>query len=499
MHGARQAGAEDDGIALARGRRPRVAIIGAGFSGIAAAYYLKRARLDDFLVFESAAEPGGTWSANRYPGCEVDLISHFYCLSFSRHDWPRRYGSQPELKAYLESTIDVFGLRPHFRFGMTAVSAVWNEAEKLYRLTFADGRSAEFEAVVSCVGFLSVPRIPNGVDIPAFPGLACHTAQWRDDISFEGKRVGVVGTGSSAVQVAVEAAKCAHSLTVFQRSPNWNLPKRNRAYTPAQRLRYMRPARFLYNYARAFLGYERVKMSGRLDQPGSRANRALHAVAETYLRQELAGRPDLVEKLLPDHPYAAKRPVASDGYYAALRQDNVKIAPGLKSLGADGAVDMEGRRHELDVVVLATGFHAASYLRRLEVVGRGGVELHDRWQGEPAAYLGACVPGFPNFFMLYGPNSNTGSLIFVLECQAKFAAGCLAGMARRRGSTVEVRRSAFDRFNARLQARLKTSVFTMARNYYTAPSGRVVTQWPFSALRFWWISRLARWSAMRIE
>ncbi|MEP9388154.1 NAD(P)/FAD-dependent oxidoreductase [Mesorhizobium sp. KR9-304] len=485
-------------ISLDRSAGLRIAIVGGGISGIAAAWYLKRAKLDNFLVFESSSEPGGTWHDNRYPGAEVDIACHLYSFSFNRYDWTQRFGSQAEVKRYLEKTIDEFGLRSRFRFGATVVSAAWSDEKKLYTVSFADGRTAEFEAVISCVGFLSVPVIPPGIDLAAYPGIACHTARWPDDISLAGKRVGVIGTGSSAVQIVPEAAKVAKSVTIFQRSPNWILPKKNRIFTARQRTRYQTSWQYRFKALKEFLRYEWARI-GRPERLGSKINRRMRTAAEAYLRRSLAERPDLVEKLLPDHPLGAKRAVASGDFYAAVQQPHVAIAPAVARMDADGLIDEEGNRHELDVVVLATGFSAADYLSRLEVVGRNGADLHTVWSGEPAAFLGSCVPGFPNFFMLDGPNSNSGTLLFILECQARFAADCLAAMVRAGGATVEVRRSAFDGFNRRVQERLEKSVYKTTRNYYAAASGRIVTQWPFSATRFWWMTRATRRSSMKID
>jgi cation diffusion facilitator CzcD-associated flavoprotein CzcO len=498
MHGKVAQGHRPGNLSLDRSRGVRIAVVGSGFSGIAAAWYLKRAKLDNFLVFESSSDPGGTWNDNIYPGAEVDVPCHLYSFSFNRNDWTQRYGSQKELKQYLGKTVDEFGLRPHFRFNTAVASATWSDAGKRYTVAFADGRTAEFEAVISCVGFLNDPVIPPGVDLAAYPGLAFHSSRWPDGICLDGKRVGVVGTGSSAAQVVAEAAKVARSVTLFQRSPNWVMPKRNRAFTASQRERYKKPWQYRFKFLKEFLRFERLKALGKPEQLGSRINLRIRAVAEAHLRRSLAGRPDLIEKLTPDYPVGAKRAVASDDFYAAMLRPNVTIAPAVASMDERGLTDAAGNGHDLDIVVLATGFRAADYLTRLKVFGRNGTDLHVAWNGEPAAFLGSCVPGFPNFFMMYGPNSNTSPLVFLLECQAQFAAGCIAAMERKGGSTVEVKKPAFDSFNHWVQARLATSVYASAKNYYASPSGRIVTQWPFSVTRFWWISRVKRRTAMTI-
>jgi len=485
-------------LSLDRSSGLRIAIIGAGFSGIAAAYYLKRAKLGNFLILESSSSAGGTWRANSYPGAEVDVACHLYSFSFNKHDWTQRYASQGEVKAYLDKTIDEFGLRSHLRFDATVVSATWSDERKLYTLAFADGRTADFEAVISCVGIFSVPLIPAGLDMAAYEGVACHTSQWGDDIRLDGMRVGVVGTGSSAVQVVAEAAKVAQSVTIFQRSPSWVLPKRNRTFTEAQRARYRTSWQYRYKSLREFLKFERIKLANP-ERLGSRTNLRMRAIAERHLNSSLAGRNDLLAKLTPDHPMGAKRAVASDDYYAAVKRTNVSVAPAADRMDAQGVIDVEGKRHELDIVVLATGFRTADYLSQIRIAGRDGRDLHDAWKGEPSAYLGTCVPGFPNFFMLYGPNSNSGTLVFLLECQARWAADCLTALTRSSGSAVEVKQEDFDTFNRKVQQKLAGSVYRTTKNYYTAPSGRIVTQWPFSALHFWWLTKTTGRTAMRID
>lgn len=481
-----------------RNREPRIAVIGGGISGIATAYYLKRAGLANFTIFEASAGIGGTWYDNRYPGAEIDTPSHLYTYTFSSYDWSQRYAANDEILAYVEKTVDQFDLRRHFRLNAYVRSVAWSDAEARYTVELGTGETLEFEAVVSCVGFLNVPLIPDWAYTQAGPVQVVHTARWPDDLKLDGKRVGVVGTGSSAVQVVAEAAKAAASVTVFQRSPNWAMPKGNRAFTGEERRRLSRPAPYFLAFLREYYKYEKVKILGKQDQPGSRTNERMRRIAEAHLRRALDGRPDLIEKLTPDFPFYGKRPIVNDLYYQAIRLPHVAIVPAVKEIGREGVRDVEDNLHAVDLIVLATGFQAARYLSRLEVKGADGCDLQEVWAGEPCAYLGACMPGFPNFFMLYGPNSNAGPVIFMLECQAKFAADCIADMARSGARRVEVTHDAFDRYNRWLQSRLETSVYKSTVNYFTAPSGKVVTQWPFSATRFWWLCVSERRRAMRL-
>ncbi|MGF7158766.1 cyclohexanone monooxygenase [Rhodoligotrophos appendicifer] len=480
-------------------RQPRIAVIGGGISGIATAYHLRRRGLSEFTIFEASESLGGTWYDNRYPGAEVDTPSHLYSFTFSDFDWSQRYAAHDEILSYLERTVDRFDLRRHFQFNAAVRSAAWSDERSSYTLTFADGGTREFDVVVSCVGFLNVPLLPDWVDQKASSVKIVHTAQWPKDLRFDGLKVGVVGTGSSAVQVVAEATKAADSVTVFQRSPNWAMPKGNRTYTPEERRRQSRPLRYRMKFLHEYYKYEKVKILGKQDQPGSRTNIRMRKIAENHLRQALDGRPDLIETLTPDFPFYGKRPIVNDLYYKAIAQPNVSIAPAVREIGADGVVDVQGHSHHLDLVVLATGFHAARYLSRLEVKGSANADLQEVWAGEPAAYLGTCMPGFPNFFMLYGPNTNAGPVIFMLECQAKFAANTIADMMRQGARRAEVRRDVFDRYNSWLQQRLETSVYKSTTNYFSAPSGKIVTQWPFSATKFWWLCATQRRRAMVLK
>jgi len=484
---------------VARPGWPRVAVIGGGVSGIGAGYYLRRAGIGRFTIFEASPYFGGTWHDNRYPGVRIDTPSHLYTYTFSRFDWSCSYASGAEICRYLEKTVDEFDLRKHFRFNCRVASVEWCDAECSYIVKFADGTAEVFDVVLSCVGFLNVPYVPEWVNVDAFPGRVVHTSNWPADLKLDALNVGVVGTGSSAVQVVAEAAKVAKNVTVFQRAPNWVFPKNNRNFTLEERGKLSSRLGYWLKFAHEYYKYEKVKIFGKQEQPGTKTNLKMRGIAEAHLKRALSTRPDLIRVLTPDFPFYGKRPIINDEYYPALCEPNVKLAPTAVKADAGGVRDAKGEQHNLDVLVLATGFKAANYLARIQVKGEKGIELHDFWKGEPAAYLGSCAPGFPNFFMMYGPNSNAGPVIFMLECQIKFAIDNIVDMKRRRARKVEVSRHAFDRYNDWLQARLETSVFKSAKNYFSSDSGKIVTQWPFSATRFWWISRIDRRRAMELS
>jgi cation diffusion facilitator CzcD-associated flavoprotein CzcO len=479
-----------------RGRKPaRVAVIGAGFSGIAAGVALQRQGITDFTIFEASSGVGGTWRQNRYPGAEVDLESHVYSFSYAPADWSRTYARRDELERYLEHVVEEFGLRPHLVLNERVESAAWAQDRGEYVLTTSSGtRYGPFRAVISAVGFLSVPRIPAlAREERDFTGVVCHTAAWPDGLDLTGKRVGVLGTGSSAVQVVAEAAARAAGVTVFQREPNWVLPKGGRDFSPAERRMNAHALVRRCRRLRLYLRYDVRQMRMSHARRDGWVNRRRSRAAERFLARSFPDQPQLRRLLTPAFPFEAKRTVLSDDYYPALRRPNVTLVPyGVKGLSADGVVDDNGDRHSLDVVVLATGFDAANYLANLRVTGAGGRELHEVWAGEPRAFLGMMVPGFPNFFVMYGPNTNSVPLVSFYEAQARFAARAIARLAARGAHDVQVSGAVADAYDRWLQSALRGTVWAQANSYFRASTGRIVSQWPFNASQYLIAARVGR-------
>ncbi|MDF5751659.1 NAD(P)/FAD-dependent oxidoreductase [Spongiactinospora sp. TRM90649] len=459
---------------------PRVAIVGCGLGGIATGVNLKRRGIDRFVIFEQSDGPGGTWWDNRYPGCEVDIPSHAYSFSFLPYDWSRTHAGQEELQRYAEHALDRFGLRRHCRFGTRVESATWDDAAGAYDVVLADGERERFDVVISCLGLLNHPRYPDWPGIEDFAGPRFHTARWEHGHDLTGKRVAVVGTGSTATQVVPAIAPQVERLFVFQRQPGWILPKGERDFTPKERALYRRfpilqKARRLYHFYRfrqMFKGY---------DLNGRRQRANLLACRE-YIRRTIDD-PALREHLTPDYPWGCKRPVLATGFYPALNRDNVELVPhAVARITPKGIVDETGTEREIDVLVMATGFQPTNFLASLEVRGIGGVRIHDRWDGDATAFLGITVPGFPNFFMLYGPNTNGGfSIIAQLERQAEVAASTIARMRRRRVRAVDTKPDALARWVRWVDGQLHKNASAMeanCTNYYRSASGRNVTQWP---------------------
>lgn len=480
---------------------PRVAIIGAGFSGIAAAVALQRKGIHDFVIFEQSDGFGGTWHHNRYPGAEVDLETHIYSFSFERHDWTGVYADWQELLDYLVKVAHKWDLPRRTRFNEAVNDVVWSDSEHTYAVSTSSGDDhGAFTAVISAVGFLNIPQIPSFAQGDNdFQGAMCHTARWIDGLDMTDKAVGVVGTGSSAVQVVSAAARVASSVTVFQRQPNWMVPKGSRTFTPRERRANRWAPVYKWRRARLFFGYDRRQLFSGHARAGGRDHKIRSAKSLAFLHRELAARPDLLELLTPQFRYEARRTVLSDTYYADLQLPHVSLVPhGVKGLTRTGAVDANGDEHALDILVLATGFDAANYLGNYRVRGRDGLELHDVWKGEPEAFLGMLVPGFPNFFMMYGPNTNASPLVSFYEAQAAFAAGLISRAARQGAEVIEVRRSAFLIYNEWLQEQLAKTVWTTTSSYFRAGTGKIVSQWPLGATPYILATKLARRIAVRL-
>jgi cyclohexanone monooxygenase len=477
----------------------RVAIIGSGFSGIAAGVALQRKGID-FVIFEASDGIGGTWWKNRYPGAEVDLESHLYSFSFERSDWSRTHAGWRELQQYLEATARKRGLVPHIRLGEKVESVRWSDETGTYSLATVSGVDhGQFTAVISAVGFLNIPLYPpfarGGT---CFKGDLVHTSEWPDGMTMEGKSVAVVGTGSSAVQVIEEAVKQAREVKIFQLEPNWLLPKNSRDFSPAQRRLNRNPLVYRWRRTRLYVEYDVRQWRSGHARIGGRSHRRRREQSLQFMQESLATRPDLLEYTTPNFPFEARRTVVSDTYYRALLDPKVTLVPhGVKELTDTGVVDANGDEYHFDTVVLATGFDAANYLGNYKVYGEGGEELHDRWQGEPEAFLGMMVPGFPNFFMMYGPNTNSIPLVHFYEAQAAFASALIARLGNGK-SRIRLRPVVMRSYNAWLQSRLRRTVWAATDNYFQARSGRIVSQWPFGPTFYILATKVLRRLVVRI-
>ncbi|GAA4556510.1 NAD(P)/FAD-dependent oxidoreductase [Pseudonocardia xishanensis] len=468
-----------------------MAVIGAGFGGIAAAIKLRQRTSASIVIFEQSGDVGGTWLDNRYPGCEVDIPSHAYSFSFLRYDWPRTHARQPELLRYAREVVDAFGLRPLLRLDTAVTDVTWDDARQHYTVRTAQGDAEEFDVVISALGLLSVPNRPDWPGLDDFRGTSFHTSRWPADADLEGRRVAVVGTGSTAAQVVPGIAETVGSLLVFQREPGWVEPKREREFTPRERWVYRNVpgAQWLHRgwlFAQSIARFKGYDASSRMQE--TVRQRCLDYIASTV--QDPATR----AAVTPDYPWGCKRPVLASTFYETLNLPHVELVPhAVTSVTEKGLVDARGVHHDIDVLVLSTGFQPTRFLANLEVTGRDGRRIHDAWAERASAFLGVTVAGFPNFFILYGPNTNGGfSIIAQLERQAEIAARAVRRLER--GATaVDTDPRAQRRWVAWIDdqiARKANAMEAGCRNYYHAPGGANITQWPGAHLKYLVATRL---------
>jgi cyclohexanone monooxygenase len=464
-----------------------VGIIGAGPGGMALGILLAEVGFRDFTIFDREGDVGGTWLINTYPGLACDVKSHLYSYSFDLNsDWSRLWPAQPEILAYFQRCADKYRLRPHLRLRTEIRSARWDEDTRRWCLTTATGEELHFNVVVSAVGLFTRPLFPDLVEEEPYTGTLMHSSRWDHSVSLEGARVAVLGTGSTASQLVPELAKVAGKVYSVQRSPTWILPKPDRPYSRRERwvFAHIPFAKKLYRTRLRLRSESNISVI----EHGSEKTQEFTAIARGLLEKTVADE-ELRRKLTPDHPMGCKRLVFSSDYLSALIRPNVEVLTSpARYLRARSLVTEDGTERDVDVVVCATGYAAADYLGELDVLGERGTTLREVWRDGAQAYLGMAVPGFPNFFMLYGPNTNVGSnsVIFMLEAQAHYIVRALKYMRRKGKAYIAVRPSALAEFVAKIDRWMVGTVWTTrCSNYFRAANGRVVTQWPRSARSFW--------------
>jgi cation diffusion facilitator CzcD-associated flavoprotein CzcO len=457
-----------------------VAVVGTGFSGLCMGIRLKQAGIDNFRIFEKAADVGGVWRANTYPGACCDIPANLYSFSFEmKTDWPRRYPAQPLIKEYLSEVASKYGLSPHIRFGAEVAGAAFDETSALWTVTLASGESVQARALVTGVGQLSRPAFPKIEGIERFGGTVFHSAEWDPAYSVAGKRVAVVGTGASAIQFIPEVANEAAKLHVVQRTPPYIVPKPDQVYGARHRFmfRYIPGYQKLYRHFWWRIG----EISCGAFHGGSWLAGMFRHLAMWHMRHSVKDE-SLRAKLTPDYPIGCKRVLFSSNYFEALARPNVDVVTeNIREASERGLVLESGREIEVDAIVYGTGFKATEFLSPMRISGRGGVELNQAWREGAEAYLGISVAGFPNFFMLYGPNTNLGSnsIVFMIECQANYIMQCLAWLKAPGAKFVDVRADVQRSFNTDIQAQLKSSVWSAGcHSWYHNASGKVTNNWP---------------------
>jgi cyclohexanone monooxygenase len=469
----------------------QVAIIGAGPGGLGLAIQLVKSGRRDFVLFEASEGVGGTWRTNTYPGAACDVPSHLYSYSFAlKADWSKTYADQPEILRYFEDCADRFGIRPHLRTNTRITAAAWDAGAHRWRLTDAGGGICEADVLVTAIGTFTTPSLPDIEGLATFEGPCFHSARWEHEHDLAGRRVAVIGTGASAAQIVPEVAKRAQSVHVFQRTPQWILPRSDKLFTEEQKRRFARRPVALRRHRREiYRSYENTVAFRR----GGEGAAQLEAIARGHIEYRITDQ-ELRAKLTPDQPFGCKRTLVCSDFYKALLRDNVELVTDrIERVTPDSVVTGDGRGRPVDAIVLATGFRAAEYLEAIDVVGVDGRRLHDDWSEVAHAYLGLTVSGYPNFFMLYGPNTNQGgnSIIVMLEAQAGYVMGALRAMRRHRVQAVEVRRDVMEDYNLELGEALAGTVWSDGcQSYFKNASGKIATQLPQTA--GWYVERTKR-------
>ncbi|MGO9028271.1 MAG: flavin-containing monooxygenase [Acidimicrobiales bacterium] len=475
---------------------PSVVIVGGGLSGLGAAIQLVRSGITDFTIVERSDGVGGTWRDNTYPGSGCDVPTHLYSFSFApKSDWSRRFAEQPEILTYAEACVQRFGLAPHLRLRTTVRGAAFDEGTARWRLAVGtpDGEVEELvaDAVVFACGQLNRPAVPDLAGLESFAGPHWHSARWDHRVDLSGKRVAVVGNGASAVQFVPPVAGVAESLTIYQRSANYVTPKSDRVYGPRQHwlLQHVRAYELAYRWW-IYWTLEARWVAFRQD---SWAGRKLRAMMTKGIRAGVVSDrlPEAV--VVPDYPVGCKRILMSNDWYPAILRSNVEtVAVPIDHVDPGAVVTADGRRRPADVLIFGTGFHTTDFLSEIPVTGRGGVSLASVWRHGARAYRGTSVAGFPNLFVLYGPNTNLGhnSILFMVERQLNLVLQALALQADAAGAessgTVEVTGAAFDREDSRIQRLMAGTVWVSAcHSWYKDAAGRVTNNWPTWTVRYW--------------
>ncbi len=484
----------------------RVLVVGAGPAGICAGIKLAKAGVS-YRIVEKNDSVGGTWYENSYPDCGVDTPNHFYSYSFDRNpNWSGYFSKRDELYAYFDACVDKFGIRDAIELESEVRAMRYDADTRLWSVDVrrADGGVETLEAnvVISAVGQLNRPNIPEFEGLESFEGTSFHSARWRHDVDLEGRRVAVVGTGCSAVQLLPKtAAKAAHTF-VFQRSPHWVLPNEN-YYRPVEAglvwaLNHI-PFYAEFHRARMIFGFmDRNWPAVPLDPAWEHTDRAMNEISDgmraaltEYIREQLGERQDLLEKCVPQFPVLAKRPIIDNEWYPTVARDDVDlVTEEIVAVRPNGIETSDGMVHEVDAIIFATGFRSNLFLWPMEVVGRSGTTLGERWGDYPRAYKGMLVPDYPNLFCLYGPNTNIvhgGSILYTIECQVHYVMQCLALMLGRDAQALEIPEQINDAYNDEVQEISKDLAWghPNVHSWYKNSDGRVVNNSPFSNLEYW--------------
>ena len=473
-----------------------VVIVGAGVAGIAMAAQLERAGVSSYAIIERANAIGGTWRDNTYPGAGCDVPSHLYCFSFAPNpDWSRKFAEQEEILAYLQSCVDRFGLRDKIRLSTTVERAEFDADGACWRIATSGG-AVEARFLIAGCGQLGRPWTPPLEGLDQFEGTSFHSARWNHDLDLNALRIAVVGNGASAIQFVPRIAPLAKHITVFQRSAHWIVPKPDRAYAGLEKWLFRRFPFFQRLHRQQI--YWQLEARFFAFQKGSAAGRYAKRMARAEL--ERVSDPALRARLTPDYTVGCKRILISNDYYETLERPNVSVETQPIDRVHPAEITCGVANHPTDVIIFATGFATTEFLAGLDIVAEGR-RLHETWRDGAEAHLGITVSGFPNMFLLYGPNTNLGhnSIIFMIECQVRYIIKCLAKLKRRGGRSIEVRADVQRRYNRGLQDSLGRLVWSAdCSSWYKDDAGRITNNWASFAAGYWWHTRRVRISDFHV-
>jgi len=489
-------------------KSPSIAIIGTGFSGLGMAIKLKEAGFNNFVIYEQNDNVGGTWYINNYPGCGCDVQSSLYSFSFEQNpNWSRMFAPQKEIHEYLRGCVDKYDLWPHIRLKTMVTGARYNDENGEWTISSCDTQKVwdyrnkkglkpgdgfdaadpdlpafneeNFQFLISGMGGLSTPAYPTIKGIETFTGRAFHSQDWDHDYNLNGKRVAVIGTGASAIQLVPEVAKAAARLDLYQRTPPWIVPKPDRAITAAEKLLFRAIPKAQDAFRQSIYWSLEGRVLGFVKNP--RILKLGELQARRHIRNQIKDKA-LRKKVTPDFAFGCKRVLISNNYYPALAQDNVDvITDGIREVRGDTIVDNAGQERKVDCIIYGTGFRAQDPIPKGVVFGKGGKDLLDVWKEGPEAYKGTTISGFPNFFILMGPNTGLGhsSMVYMIESQVNYVLDALKQMERKGWNTVDVKPETQRSYNEDLQSRLDGSVWhTGCQSWYVNESGRNTTLWP---------------------
>jgi cation diffusion facilitator CzcD-associated flavoprotein CzcO len=461
-----------------------VAILGAGFGGICAAIKLREHGIDNICIFEKAGGIGGTWWHNTYPGAACDIASHLYCYSFEPNpNWSRKYSPQPEIQAYIEHCAEKYDIKRHIQLNTAVKEFRFDDQRKLWIAHLASGDTVAARHVIFATGGLHLPAYPDIPGMKEFKGPSMHSAQWNHSVNFNGKRVAVIGSAASAIQLIPELAKVVAHMDVYQRTPNYIAPRNDREFTAKEKNRFARWPwlnrcyRQLIFLRGEWILFPVVKTKGR-----SRWRERLEKLVRGHIRHSVSD-PHMREAMIPHYPMGCKRILIADNFYPAMNRPNVElITTGIDRIESDALITADGTRHPADIIVYATGFDLENYMRQTEVIGPGGIKLSELWADLPSAYKGGFIPGLPNFYMTTGPNTGVGttSVVYMIEAQLQLILQAIETAGK--DQLIQVTAAAHRRYNEQIRKALQDTVWAGdCQSWYKRPDGEISSLYPYDA------------------